>query len=166
MENPGRTRSVYMRVPDHDEQTGGETVPRQASAGKVTWSPFPALLGMEVVESAPGRATLRLPHAPGLLQPYGVWHGGVVFTLADSASGRAAHSLLDEGRRSVTLEMQINYIGAVRDEACIATATVAHMGQSTMIVEAEVRTESGRMVARALATFAILTPDAAPFIPA
>ncbi len=123
---------------------------------KVSWSPLPYLLGIELHEAEPGRAVLRLPVSEQLHQSFGQLHGGAIFTLADTASGRAAHSVQPEGKRCVTLEMKINFIGAVQDEDCWAEARVIHHGETNLVVEATVKSASGKLVAKTLATFAIL----------
>lgn len=125
---------------------------------KTLRSPFPRLLGMEVVEVEPGRAVVHLPAAAQLLDADGQWHSGAVFALADTASGRAANSALDGVRRSVTLEMQINFISLVSGADCVAEARVIHQGRSSLIVECEVRTAGGEAMARTLATFIVLNP--------
>ncbi|MGE0131364.1 MAG: PaaI family thioesterase [Blastocatellales bacterium] len=119
-------------------------------------SPFGRLLSFEPVEAAPGRVALRLPFSDKLLQSLGRVHGGALFSLADHASGWAAYSMLDQDERCATLEMKINYIAAVHDEDCIAVAQVIHRGRTSIVVEADVRTVDGRLVAKTLATFIVL----------
>jgi uncharacterized protein (TIGR00369 family) len=121
-----------------------------------TTSSFARLLGFEPVESARGRVKLRLPFSENLLQSLGRVHGGVLFSLADHASGWAAHSTLEQGERAVTLEMKINYIAAVHDEDCIAEARVIHRGRTSIVVEADIKTAADRLVAKTLATFIVL----------
>jgi acyl-CoA thioesterase len=124
---------------------------------KVTWSPLPALLGIEVWEAEPGRAVLRLPFSEHLRQSFGAIHGGALFTLADTAAGRAAHSVQPDGMRCVTLEMKINFISSVHNEDCFAEANVIHQDTNSLIVTATVKAASGKLVAKALATFVRLT---------
>lgn len=123
---------------------------------KVTWSPLPALLDIEVWEAEPGRAVLRLPFSAQLCQSFGQIHGGALFTLADTAAGRAAHSVQPAGKRCVTLEMKINFISSVQGEDCFATAEVVHQDTTSLVVTATVKAASGKLVAKALATFARL----------
>jgi len=56
-------------------------------------NPMPAAvaLGIEVVRDEPGRAVCRLVIAPSHLNQGLVAHGGVLFTLADTALGIAAN---------------------------------------------------------------------------
>ena len=119
-------------------------------------SPFAKLLGLEAVQAGKGRVVMRLPFTEDLLQTLGRVHGGALFALADHACGWAVHTLLEKGERCATLEMKINYIAAVHDEACVAEARVVHKGRTSLVVEAEIKTEAGQLVAKTLATFVVL----------
>ena len=126
---------------------------------QITESPYAELLGFEVVEKGEARVVLRLPFQPKFLQALGRVHGGAIFSLADHACGWAAVSTLKPGFTCATLEMKINYISAVHDEDCIAEAVVVHAGRTSIVIEADIKTETGRLVAKTLATFAVLQPS-------
>lgn len=119
-------------------------------------SPFAELLGLEPLGQEPGHVQLRLPFSDRLLQSLGRIHGGAIFSLADHASGWAAYSTLEANERCATLEMKINYIAAVHNEDCLAEAHVIHKGRTSIVVEAEIKTDTGRLVAKTLATFIVL----------
>ncbi|HMV47340.1 MAG TPA: PaaI family thioesterase [Blastocatellia bacterium] len=119
-------------------------------------SPFAEVLGLEPIEAKPGHVLLRLPFSENLLQSLGRVHGGALFSLADHASGWAAYSMLEKNERCATLEMKINYIAALHDEDCIAEACVIHKGRTSIVVEAELKTSQGRLLAKTLATFIVL----------
>jgi len=123
---------------------------------RVMASPFAELLGLEPVEAVPGHVRLRMPFSEKLLQSLGRVHGGAIFSLADHASGWAAYSTLEPNERCATLEMKINYIAALHDEDCQAEARVIHKGRTSIVVEAEIKTEAGRLMAKTLATFIVL----------
>lgn len=125
----------------------------------ISESPFAKLLGFDVVEKSAGRIILRLPFQENFLQAIGRVHGGAIFSLADHACGWAAVTTLKPGYRCATLEMKINYIGAVHDEDCVAEAIVVHSGRTSIVVEADIKTPTGRLVAKTLATFAVLQPS-------
>ena len=57
-----------------------------------------------------GWAKLQLPFAKKLTHPYGIAHGGVIFSLADSAVAMALLGLVEKGERFTTVEMNINYV--------------------------------------------------------
>ncbi|MBS1787389.1 MAG: PaaI family thioesterase [Acidobacteria bacterium] len=120
-------------------------------------SPFAELLGFEPIEHEPGRVLLKLPFSERLLQSLGRVHGGALFSLADHASGWAAYSTLNEDERCATLEMKINYIAALHDEDCLADARVIHRGRTSIVIETDIKTSQGRLVAKTLATFIVLT---------
>ena len=69
-------------------------------------------LGLEVVDYAPGRATLRCDYRPELVgDPLtGVVHGGVVTTILDSVCGLACFLGLDEPQAIATLDLRIDYL--------------------------------------------------------
>lgn len=123
---------------------------------RVMGSPFAELLGLEPLGQEPGHVQLRLPFSDRLLQSLGRIHGGAIFSLADHASGWAAYSTLEANERCATLEMKINYIAAVHNEDCLAEAHVIHKGRTSIVVEAEIKTDTGRLVAKTLATFIVL----------
>lgn len=120
-------------------------------------SPFAELLGFEPIEHEPGRVLLKLPFSQKLLQSLGRVHGGAIFSLADHASGWAAYSTLNDNERCATLEMKINYIAALHDEDCLADARVIHRGRTSIVIETDIKTSQGRLVAKTLATFIVLT---------
>ncbi len=119
-------------------------------------SQFAELLGVEPIEQEPGRVLLRLPFSEKLLQSLGRVHGGAIFSLADHASGWAAYSTLNENERCATLEMKINYIAALQGEDCLAEARVIHRGRTSIVIETDLKTPKGRLVAKTLATFMVL----------
>lgn len=119
-------------------------------------SPFAEVLGLEPVEATPGHVLLRLPFSESLLQSLGRVHGGALFSLADHASGWAVYSTLEPTERAATLEMKINYIAALHKEDCLAEARVIHKGRTSIVVEAEIKTSAGRLIAKTLATFIVL----------
>ncbi|MEO6726965.1 MAG: PaaI family thioesterase [Blastocatellia bacterium] len=134
-----------MAEPDYEDLTD-----------RVMGSPFAEVLGLEPVGQEPGHVRLRLPFSKSLLQSLGRVHGGAIFSLADHASGWAAYSMLEADERCATLEMKINYIAALHDEDCLAEARVIHKGRTSIVVEAEIKTGTGRLIAKTLATFIVL----------
>ncbi len=71
---------------------------------------FSAWMGMEVVEVSEGRASVRMKVRHEMLNGHGVAHGGITFTLADSAFAFASNS---HGQKAVSIETSINHIKAV-----------------------------------------------------
>ena len=117
---------------------------------------FAQLLGMSFDEMDGGRCTASLQVKQHLLNPHGIAHGGVAFSLADTACGGAAASALGEPR-ILTQDMQIRYHGPARLGKIVAHAEVIHHGQRTITVQCHV-TQAEILIASVTATFAILSP--------
>jgi len=116
---------------------------------------FAQLLGITFEEMAAGRCVASLQVKQHLLNPHGIAHGGVTFSLADSACGGAAVSALGEPR-ILTQDMQIRYHGPARLGTIVAAAEVIHHGQRTVTVQCIVSQAEIR-IASVTSTFAILS---------
>lgn len=130
-------------------KTIGET-PGQGGA-------FAQLLGIQFQEVKDGRCKASLEVKDHLLNPLGIAHGGVTYSLADSACGGAALSSLG-APRVVTQDMQIRYHGPARMGTLLAKAEVVHHGQRTITVQCMV-TQAELLLASTTATFAILSDE-------
>ncbi|HKG93740.1 MAG TPA: hydroxyphenylacetyl-CoA thioesterase PaaI [Gemmatimonadaceae bacterium] len=73
---------------------------------------FSAWLGVEVVEIRPRACTARLTVRREMLNGFGVCHGGIAFSLADSALAFASNT---HGRVTVSIENSITYPAPVRE---------------------------------------------------
>jgi uncharacterized protein (TIGR00369 family) len=91
----------------------------------------------------------------------GTVHGGILCTLADSAMGMAFASTLGEGETFTTLEIKVNYLRPVFEEKLFASAKVVHRGRSVGLVECDVTTGNGKLVARAVSTCSVLRGEKA-----
>jgi acyl-CoA thioesterase len=86
-------------------------------------------LGMEIVDVAPGRATLTMTVGEAMLNGHEIAHGGFIFTLADSAFAFACNSY---GERTVAQHCTISFIKPVaKGDRLVATAReVSRVGRS------------------------------------
>jgi uncharacterized protein (TIGR00369 family) len=123
-------------------------------------APLCATLGITATEFTPDRVSLHLDWQPSLCTGGGILHGGTVMALADSAGGACAFLNLPEGAIGTsTIESKTNFLGGVREGASItATATPLHRGWMTIVVESELRTDDGTLVAKTIQTQAVLRP--------
>ena len=117
--------------------------------------PFWGLLGIEVVEMGKGYAKLVMPFHEKLTQPFGIVHGGAIFTLADSAAAIAIVRTVEPGRRFVTVEMKINYLASVSEGVMEAKAKVLRKGKTIIPIDVDV-INNGTLVAKAISTYIIL----------
>lgn len=115
--------------------------------------PFAKLIGMRLVDLSPGEAKIRLEIRDDLRQIYGVLHGGVTATLIDTAMAFAAATILEEGTRSTTIDLNVHYLRPHTDGAVIATAKVVRAGKRIITISAEVHNDEGKLIATALSTY-------------
>ena len=77
-------------------------------------------LGMEIVEVGPGRAVLRMTVRDDMVNGHAIGHGGLTFTLADSAFAFACNSY---DRRTVAAGAEIRFLAPTRlGDVLVATA--------------------------------------------
>ncbi len=98
--------------------------------------PFSVLIGAELTEFAPGKATLSVPITNQLKQQYGYVHGGVISYAADNALTFAAGTAF--GTNVITSEYKINYAAPAVGECLIARATVIHAGKRQAVCRCDV----------------------------
>ena len=72
---------------------------------------FSRWLGVQILEVAPGRVTLRMAVRDDMTNGFGVCHGGVTFAFADSALAFASNT---GGKVTVSIENSVTYPAAVR----------------------------------------------------
>lgn len=154
-----RIQSLLEALPDVVRRQALATLERYADRDPYT-GPFGWQLGLHYIERAPGRTSCQIEIDESYYNPGRVAHGGVVFTLADSAMGAAVHTLLEPGQRCTTAELKLNYLAPVLRGKTTATATVISKRRRLAVVTAEVRDETGELVALAQGTFAIIRADA------
>ena len=112
-------------------------------------------LGIRPVAMGGGRARFELTVREDHMNPNGVVHGGIVYSLADTAMGAALFGALEPGQSCTTLEIKINYLAPVTAGALAAEATVISRTKRTGFLEARVHGDGDRLVAVATGTFYI-----------
>ena len=117
---------------------------------------FAGVLGMEFTLLSSDRVEATLKVRQEHKQPWGILHGGAVMTLADTVAGAGAYMNIDRGQETVTVELKINLIGAVREGVIRAEATPLHRGKTTSIWETRITDETGKLVAVSLSTHLVL----------
>lgn len=114
---------------------------------------IPAHENLNIVLSklAPGQAELLMEVGSEFANSYGIAHGGVIATFADSAMGVALRTL---NLRVVTLEMNINFFSRVETgEILRVKARAIHPGRQILVAEAEVFNQKRVLVAKSRGTF-------------
>lgn len=86
-------------------------------------------LGMAITAIGPGTATLTMPVRDDMLNGHGICHGGMIFTLADSAFAFACNTY---NQLTVAQSNQITYLtpGQAGDTLTAQATEVARIGRS------------------------------------
>lgn len=113
-------------------------------------------LGLELVDSGEGYATVEMKATEDMANHSGFVHGGMISTLADSAMGRSLRTIEPGVARAMSFDLKLNFINAAKvGETLRATGRVIHSGKRTMVAECRVEGREGRLIATASATFAV-----------
>lgn len=117
-------------------------------------APFPALIGMQLVEVELDLALIAIDVGERHLQPFGIVHGGVVATLIDTATFWAAFWRLPSDSGLVNVDLKLNYLAAVPLGRGHLTAVgrCLQAGRQVSYSEARVTDEAGRLVAHGTST--------------
>ena len=118
--------------------------------------PLAQFLGMTTTLVEPGRATTSAALGPRHLNPNGVAHGGVIFTLVDTGMGHVTTSLLEEGQHCASVEIQIRFLRPVRCGRVEVQTAVLRRGRRIVHLESRVHDSQGALVATASGTFAVV----------
>ena len=104
---------------------------------------FMTTLGARVVQVTPGEVVLDLPWRPELGQQHGVLHAGVIASIADSACGYAALSLMPAGAGVMSVEFKVNLLAPGRGTHFTAVGRVRRAGRTLTVCEGAVLAHEG-----------------------
>ncbi|HUG86417.1 MAG TPA: PaaI family thioesterase [Euzebya sp.] len=111
-------------------------------------APFTDLLGVAYTELTPTRVVATLAVTDKLKQPYGIVHGGVYCTLAESVASVGA-VIARGGQGAVGQSNQTDFLRATRGGVLTATATPVHVGRSVQLWGVDITDEEGHLCAQA-----------------
>src|SRR2546421_2969544 len=129
-----------------------------AMRARFTDADFARWMGLELVSLGDGTSEIRLKLEPHHLNPGRIVHGGVVAGMLDVAAGLAHRSKLGPDATHVTVQLHINYMKAVGAGVVIARGVSLQTGRRVGYSEATLFDEDEHLLARASATFLIVTP--------
>ena len=106
---------------------------------------FSRWLGLEVDESGPGYCKLHYTINGAMLNGFGIVHGGILFSAADSAFAFACNS---HGVLTVALDVSISFTRpAYPGDLLIVEARELHLGNKTGLYEIRTTNAAGELVA-------------------
>jgi len=95
-------------------------------------------IGARLTAIRPGEARIELPFSPAVTQQHGYLHAGIVGTIADSACGYAAYTLMPAGSEVLTVEYKINFLSPAQGQTFTAIGTVVKPGRTVTACSGEV----------------------------
>ncbi len=106
---------------------------------------FSKWLGIGIIELKEGYSKIKMTVRPEMLNGLGVVHGGIAFSLGDSAFAFACNS---RNNLSLALDTSINFLKPIYiDDVLIAEATEIHNGKSTGLYQIKITNQKDQIVA-------------------
>lgn len=125
MTNDQRARAVVDQMMTHDR--------------------FSQWLGIEVLEVREGYSRIRMEVRTEMVNGFGIVHGGVPFSLADSAFAFACNN---RNNLSVALDTSINFLKPTKvGDMLVAEAIEQHDGRSTGLYQITITNQHEQQVA-------------------
>jgi uncharacterized protein (TIGR00369 family) len=106
--------------------------------GSFARQPIMNLIGARLSLVEPGVVEITLPYRAEMAQQHGYLHAGVIATIADSACGYAAYSLMPAGSEVLSVEFKVNLLRPAQGETFVARAEVIKAGRTLTVVRADV----------------------------
>ncbi|MEO6894111.1 MAG: hydroxyphenylacetyl-CoA thioesterase PaaI [Ginsengibacter sp.] len=106
---------------------------------------FSKWLGIELLDTSEGYSKIKMTVRKEMINGFGIVHGGVAFSLADSAFAFACNN---RNNLSVALDTSINFIKPVHvEDVLTAEAKEIHNGKSTGIYQISIINQKDQLVA-------------------
>ncbi len=119
-------------------------------------NPFFVSMGIDVVSFGNGRAVLRMPVRPEMLNGEHYLQGGLYTALADEAIALAVYSQLAGGETISTISESTSFLAGARTGVVIAEGRVVKKGRRVVFGESDLSMEEdGRLLSRTTAAYAI-----------
>jgi acyl-CoA thioesterase len=107
---------------------------------------FSQWLGIEIIEIKEGYSKIKMTVRTEMINGFGIVHGGIAFSLADSAFAFACNN---RNNLSVALDTSINFIKPVHvNDLLTAEAKELHNGKSTGLYQISIFNQKDHLVAQ------------------
>ncbi len=116
---------------------------------------FMEVLGLSIERADAEEAVVRMDVPEVLRSPFGAVHGGFLAAVLDTSFGIALHRRVESSDRIATHNLNVTYVAFSREQILRCRARVLSLRKSIAIVEGEVTTSDGTLVAKALGTFGV-----------
>jgi uncharacterized protein (TIGR00369 family) len=144
---------------------GGEAYPRPAYIVPLPMkapepvpyeNTFDALYGLEVLEATDEIVRAQVVVRDAIMQPFGLVHGGVYASIAESITSVAtAAAVYADGMSAQGMSNQTNFLRPITEGTVHATAHRRHRGRTTWVWEVDITDDDGRLCALVRMTVAV-----------
>ncbi|MCJ2071259.1 PaaI family thioesterase [Methylobacterium sp. J-030] len=117
------------------------------------------LLGFEI-SYAGETCSVRFEANSTLFNPQGTLHGGILATAMDISMGHLLHRLDGAG---ATLEMKVQYLGAVTAGHVRCEGSILRRGRGISFLQSHAFNDDDKLVAHATATWKLLRPPSVEY---
>jgi uncharacterized protein (TIGR00369 family) len=101
-------------------------------------------IGAKIAKIEKGFCEIHVPYKTELTQQNEFFHAGVIGTVADTAGGYAAYSVMEEGQSVLTVEFKLNLLAPAKGKLLIAKSRVVKAGKTITVCNSEVFIKSGK----------------------
>jgi 1,4-dihydroxy-2-naphthoyl-CoA hydrolase len=113
-------------------------------------------IGTEWVDFDPDHARAKIEVERRHLQPFGIVHGGVYATLAESICSAATYNAVrDDGMVAIGQANDTTFLRQISEGTITATARTRHRGRTTWIWDVDITDDEGRVCALSRMTIAV-----------
>ncbi|HVC42376.1 MAG TPA: PaaI family thioesterase [Candidatus Saccharimonadales bacterium] len=117
---------------------------------------FDALYGLEFGEMSPDVVRATCAVTPKVLQPFGIVHGGVYCSIAESITSVGTYlGVKDSGHISMGMSNDMSFLRPITTGTIHAEAKPRHRGRTTWIWDVEITNDDGALCAIGRITIAV-----------
>ena len=113
-------------------------------------------LGIEFLQVGDDFIRARVPVDQRTIQPYGLLHGGVALTLAETLGSCGAAYAAPAGQRVVGLDINANHLKGTTSGWVTGITRPVHIGRSTQVWQIELHNDAGQLTCVSRITMAVL----------
>ena len=118
---------------------------------------FNGLLGLEnLAQDDAGVVSATVPVRPELLQPFGLVHGGVFASIAETLASFGTFVVVaDQGMHAMGLSNSTSFLRPILSGTIHAAARPFHRGRTTWLWDVDITDDAGRLCATTRMTIAV-----------
>lgn len=125
--------------------------------GEISASPMAHTLPMQLIEVSQGKVIYKVTPTMEHRNIQGGVHGGFCATALDTATGSAAHTMLEQGVGYGTIDLNVKMIRPLQvDTSYYAQAELINAGRNILTTEGKIVDEQGKVYAFASATLMVI----------